>query len=278
MECDSYRYVYTLQPPEAIVCSPYILGILNLTCAVSGDLVDSIEWYFRPGEGTQTVVLTNNTQISNGSRITITPSEFAGDYSVILTLSDIDSENEGFYWCQGLIQHDDHTLELSRSDQFELLPSERYFPIACPRNKAHKSSAIRCAALLPKPVVTSTSLASSGLTSTVLPSSDQPVTPTISSPSHLPSTITALRSTTMQLFPTSKPTVIDNTAQPATPPPLDEGTVQLSDIILYAILGLLGCLVVLVFSLSIMISVLCCKKHRRTTGSKSILWSCSECP
>ena len=90
-ECE--RYMYTLQPPEGTVCSPYIRGILNLTCAVSGDMVEDIHWYFRPPGGTssQSVVL------SNSSQVTITRSEFEGDYSVVMVMVDLSAENEGFY-------------------------------------------------------------------------------------------------------------------------------------------------------------------------------------
>ena len=92
--------------------------------------------------------------LTNSSQVTITPLEFDSVYSRVMTVTDLTSANEGFYWCQGLIQHKDHTLELSRSDQFELLPEAGYFPFICPKNKALISSNVRCAAVLPRPVIT----------------------------------------------------------------------------------------------------------------------------
>lgn len=278
MDCESYGYMYTLQPPDAIVCSPYINGILNLTCAVSGDLVDDIQWFFRHNQSSRRVLLTNN------SHVTIIPSQFQGDYSVVLTISQLSAENEGFYWCQGLIQHNDHTLALSQSDQFELLPEQQYFPFRCPLNKAHKSSTVRCAAVIPRPVP-STSQALSGLTSSVdflLPTDQSPTTgqvhySTRTSPNP---TITQFTTTSVAVSPTSNPTGTATTTTDHSPsgtqtgtsvPPLDQGTVQLSDIILYAILGLLGCLILLVFSLCIVISFLCCKKHQRGIEGESKL-------
>ena len=267
--------MYTLQPPEDIVCSPYIHGILNLTCAVSGDMVEDIHWYFRPpgGSSSQSVVL------SNSSQVTITRSEFEGDYSVVMVMVGLSAENEGFYWCQGLVRHRDHTLELSQSAEFELQPPSQYIMFPCPI-KALKSSEVRCAAVIPLPVISSPPTPFPSLTATfvdiLLPSEESStveLNQTSTVPSHTP--------TTNHIFPTSQPTVTDNTISgPTTDPPpssdsktdsttvtpqtpLTQGTIQLSDIILYAILGLLGCLVVLVFTLSVVISILCCKKRHR---------------
>lgn len=267
MNCESYGYTYTLQPPDAIVCNPYINGVLNLTCAVSGDLVDDIQWFFRHNESSQTVLLTNNSQV------TIAPSAFEGDYTVILTITDLNLENEGFYWCQGLIQHEDHTLELSQSDQFKLLPEQLYIPFGCAENKAHKSSNVRCAAVIPRPAP-STSQAHTSTVELSLPvdhsSTVGHIHPTTTTPSPIAAT------TSLVLFPTSQPSTTATTDQfrtgtqtgSTTSPPLDQGTVQLSDIILYAILGLLGCLIVLVGSLCLVISVLCCKKRQRSLEGK----------
>lgn len=267
-ECESYSYMYTLQPPEEIVCSPYNLGILNLTCAVSGSMVENIQWYFRPTESNQQVILSNNSQI------TITRYEFDGDYSMIIIIEGLSVDNEGFYWCQGLVRHNDHTLELSQSSMFELKPRNAYFPFNCP-TKALKSSEVRCAAIIPPPIV-SNSPSHSSTFNILVPSGDPTTVKLDPSSTHM-ATQTV---TTHQTSPTSYPTVTDNTIGIVTTdpqssgsqtdfttitsqPPLAQGTVQLSDIILYAILGLLGCLVVLVFSLSVVISILCCKKRHR---------------
>ena len=279
--------MYTLQPPEDIVCSPYNRGVLNLTCAVSGDLVADIHWYFQSAEeGSQASILTNSSQV------TITHSEFDGDYSVIMIVEGLTAANEGFYWCQGLVWHQDQSLELSQSAVFELRPRDQYFPINCP-NKALKSSEVRCAAVIPLPVVSSSGLPFHGHTSTfevLLPTDESlgvGLDPSRTVPGHSFTVPTKLP--TARPSPTSRPTVTDNTIggdgttdrPPTGPltdtsattaqPPLSQGTVQLSDIILYAILGLLGFLVVLVFSLSIVISILCCKKrHRNLQGTHNI--------
>ena len=71
--------MYTYQPPEDAACSPYNRGVLNLTCAVAGGLVADIQWYFQSAEeGSPALVLTNSSQV------TITRSEFDGDYSEIM--------------------------------------------------------------------------------------------------------------------------------------------------------------------------------------------------
>jgi hypothetical protein len=93
--------------------------------------------------------------------------------------------------------------------------------------------------------------------------------PTVHTATHFATT------TTVRVSPTSKPsdptltiTETDIELDSTIVPPLDQGTTQLSDIILYAILGLLGCLVVLVFSLTIVISILCYKKRRSSIEGK----------
>lgn len=247
--------MYTLQPPTAIVCSPYARDILNLTCAVAGELVDGIQWYFRPKESNDPVILTNDSQV------TIISSVYEGDYAVIMTVSNLTAENEGFYWCQGLVQHDDRTLELSQSLEFELLAKEQYFPFYCPPI-ALKSSEVRCAAVIPiiLPPAT-TSLAYPEHTSTVEmlhPSKSSTVLPKFS-PTP---TITHQSTSPVGTSPSSQPTS-DTTGTPPIKAP--GSAIQLSDIILYAILGLLGCLVLLVFSLSIVISFLCCRKRRSSS-------------
>ena len=271
--------MYTLQPPEAIVCSPYIRGVLNLTCAVAGDLVEDIQWYFMPADGGPTVVLTNSSQV------TITQSQFDGDYSVVMIVRDLTEANEGSYWCQGLVWHHDHSLELSQSAVFLLQPRDQYIPFTCP-NKALKSSEVRCAAVIPLPVASSPiTLLSLATFEVSLPSGESLTIDLDHSrtvPGHVPTMPTMpTRLATARPTPTFQPTITDNTIggggttdQPTTDPltdtfgttgqpPLTQGSVQLSDIILYAILGLLGFLVLLVFSLSIVISILCCKKRHR---------------
>lgn len=251
--------MYTLQPPTAVVCSPYERNVLNLTCAVAGELVDDIQWYFRPVDSDEPVILTNNSQV------TIVLSEYEGDYGVIMTIHNLTSENEGFYWCQGLVQHDDRTLELSQSLEFQLLAKDRYIPLPC-QPKAQKSSQVRCAAVIPviMPAATTTTLAHAEHTSTVeiLNTFDESST-VIPNFSPVP---TIQVSSPVRIAPSTKPT---SDAPPTIRAP-GSTAIQLSDIILYAILGLLGCLIVLVFCLSIVISVLCCKKRRNSLEGERI--------
>ena len=192
--------MYTLQPPEAVACSPYTRGILNLTCAVSGGVVEDIQWYFMPEDSSETILLTNNSQI------TIIQSEFEGHYSVIMTIGNLTDDDAGFYLCQGLIQHEDHTLELSMSDQFHLQTEDRYFPFLCP-NKALKSYEVKCAAIVPRPIATTT-MELPGYTTAIeliIPNDESTtIEPTKTSLFHLPTTPLT---TNTKLSPTSKPTV-----------------------------------------------------------------------
>ena len=234
--------------------------MLNLTCAVAGHLVADIQWYFLSAEeGSQASILTNSSQI------TITHSEFDRDYSEIMIVEGLTAANEGFYWCQGLVWHQDQILRLSPSAMFQLRPIDRYVPFNCP-NKALKSNAVRCASVIQLP-------------SPALPSSRQ-----IEELSHSagldPSRTMAGHSFTRlpatRPFPTFQPTIMDNTIggdgmtdRPPTGPFTDTSAttpqpplVHVPDIILYVTLGLLGFLVVLVFYLSIVVSILCWKKHQ----------------
>ena len=139
------------------------------------------------------------------------------------------------------------------------------------------ANAVRCASVIQLP-------------SPALPSSRQSSTFEVLShsaeldPSHTMAghsfTISSTRLPTTRPFPTFQPTMTDNTVggdgmtdrpetgpftdtSATTPqPPLVQVTIHVPDIILYVILGLLGFLVVLVFYLSIVISILCWKKHR----------------
>lgn len=252
--------MYTLQPPTAIACSPYERNVLNLTCAVAGDLVDDIQWYFKPLDSDEPVILTNNSQI------TIISSVYEGDYAVIMTVRNLTAENEGLYWCQGLVQHDDQTLELSQSLEFHLLSKDRYVPFQCPL-LALKSSQVRCASVIPViiPEVTTTTLPHPEHTSTVEiyhPINETSTVYPVFSP--IPTTKV---SSSVKIAPSSKPTSGTTGTPPIRAP---RNSIQLSDIILYAILGLLGCLVLLVFCLSIVISVLCCKKRRDSLEGERI--------
>ena len=110
-----------------------------------------IQWYFLSGEeGSQASILTNSSQVI------ITHSEFDRDYSEIIIVEGLTAANEGFYWCQGLVWHQDQILRLSPSAMFELRPIDRYVPFNCP-NKALKSNAVRCASViqLPSPALPS---------------------------------------------------------------------------------------------------------------------------
>ena len=103
--------------------------------------------------------------LTNSSQVTITRSEFDGDYSEIMIVEGLTAANEGFYKCQGLVWHQDQILRLSPSAMFELRPIDRYFPINCP-NKALKSHAVRCARVIQLPMVSSSALPSSRQSST----------------------------------------------------------------------------------------------------------------
>ena len=174
------------------------------------------------------------------------------------------------------MRHRNRTLELSQSAEFELQAPSRYIIFSCPK-KSLRSSDVRCAAVIPLPVISSSF---PSLTSTfvdlLLPSEESStvkLNQTSTVPNHTP--------TTAHISPTSQPTVTGITISGLTTDPLPssdsntdsttitlqtplpQGTTQLSDIILYTILGLLGCLVVLVFTLSVVISIPCCKKRHR---------------
>ena len=246
--------MYTLQPPEAFVCNPYLNGILNLTCAVTGELIEGIQWYFQRPDSTENIMLTNES-----SNVTLIPNSMDNFYSLNLVISDLNSNNEGFYWCRGLVLEGDYILELTSSQEFELLPQSRYINFACLLNKAIKDSNVRCAAIIPlstdPPIISSS-----------VPYPDQvtsidilvPLDPTSSvEETHITSTQIITPSLSTPQMATSQPTIA--TSDEPTPP---TSSLQLSDIILYSILALLGFLILLVLSLSIVISVLCCRKRR----------------
>ena len=271
--------MYTLQPPEAIVCNPYQNGILNLTCAVTGQLVDGIHWYFRPAGSSQSVLM------SNGSQVTLRDSEFEGNYAVVLTITGLNLENEGIYWCQGLVQSDNSTLKLSQSHEFELLAENMYIFLShCPLDKALKNAKTRCAVIIPTstgpPVSTSTAHPSTSA-DLPLPSSTMnshlSTQSTVSVFQHVGSTTTqhvnSIRSTpspTSQVI-TSSPS---KTPNPVSSPDTPANDVHLSDIILYAILALLGCLVLVVLLLSVLTSLLCCKRRRHQLEGNAIFNMC----
>ena len=145
----------------------------------------------------------------------------------------------------------------------------------CP-NKALKSNAVRCASmiLLPSPTLPSSRQSS---TFEVL-SHSAGLDPSRNIMAGHSFTVSSTRLPTTRPFPTFQPTMTDNTiggdgmtdrpltgpftyTSATTPqPPLVQGTIHVPDIILYVILGLLGFLVVLVFYLSIVVSILCWKK------------------
>lgn len=256
--------MYTLQPPEAFVCNPYLRGILNLTCAVTGEPLEGIQWYFRRPSSVENVMLTNES-----SNVTLTPHSDDNYYSVNLVISDLNSNHEGFYWCQGLVQEDGYILELTSSHEFRLLPQSTYLPLPCKPNQAIKNSDVRCAYVIPvstDPPITSSSVIYSGdqVTSmdVLLPTATLDPTSSVEE-RHMTSTQTIVPSLSIPQMSTSRPTVA--TSDEPTPP---VSGLQLSDIILYSILALLGFLILLVLSLSIVISVLCCKKRRNGLEGK----------
>ena len=246
--------MYTLQPPEAFICNPYLNGILNLTCAVTGEPVKGIQWYFRRPNSVKNIMLTNES-----SNVTLIPNSIDNYYSLNLVISDLNSNNEGFYWCQGLVLEGDYILELTNSHEFELLPQFRYISLPCPIDKAIKNTNVRCAAIIPlstdPPIVSSSVPYPDQVTSSDIL---VPLDPTSSvEETHITSTQIITPSLSTPQMPASQPTIA--TSDEPTPP---MSSLQLTDIILYSILALLGFLTLLVLSLSIGISVLCCRKRR----------------
>ena len=270
--------MYTLQPPEAVVCNPFTNGVLNLTCQVTGELLGGIHWYFRRPGTSVPILLTDNS-----SSTTFLTQSSDNNFSVNLVIEELDQEDVGFYWCQGMVEDGDSHLLLSSSWEFQLLPENRYLPIPCPK-KAVKNSKVRCATImitdLPTPS-SSTAYPEDKFTSVDV-FTDLLVPINISSSSSLLSQTDSLQPihtasvslSSTQVMVLVEPTIL-LTDEPIFPPQLPTSDPQidglnLSDIILYAILALLGFLIFLVLSLSIVISILCCKKKRSDEGGNVI--------
>ena len=271
--------MYTLQPPKAVVCNPFLNGVLNLTCQVTGELLGGIHWYFRRPGTSIPILITDNS-----SSTTFITQSSNSNFSVNLVIKGLDQEDVGFYWCQGMVEDGDNHLLLSSSLEFQLLPENRYLEIPCPK-KAVKNSRVLCATImiadLPTPSSSTAYLEDKFTSIDVLTDFLVPMNISLSSLSSQANSLQPIQVASVSLSSTQvmvavEPTVL-LTEEPINifPPQLPTSDPQinglnLSDIILYAILALLGFLIFLVLSLSIVISILCCKKKRSDQGGNVI--------
>lgn len=276
------------------MCSPYVDRTLRLECSVLGPSVRRVQWYFSPADDESTNLL------SNSSKYTLTPVAIQNGAGVRLTVNNLTEEmDSGSYWCQAYVV--DSSFILSESIVFELRETSFYFPLTC-RGRILRNSETRCATVMEAPTLELVTTAYSSTVSTPS-SSVQPSLSSIFSAqdSASPNLLPAVISTTilpqvsdglspsillnLTPIPTSIVTqlpVLSHTTmvhEPTNPSPTDLSTasiptelntaitfpnsIQSSDIILYAVLGLVGFLILICVSLAVVILILCRKRCQK---------------
>ena len=282
-------YVYTQQPPEDVVCNPYRDRILRLECSVLGPSVRRIQWYFSPADDESTNLL------SSSSKYTLTPVAIQNGAGVRLTVNDLNEADDlGSYWCQAYVV--DSSLILSESIVFELRGESDYFAFSC-GERILRNSAVRCATVMEVPTLEFVTTAYS--TTVPTPSSD--VQPSLSSApisaNLISTTLTILPRVSDGLSPSIllnlPPILTSVVTQPPAPSmapgptdssptelrtasiPTEHSAVRSSDVILYAVLGLVGFLVLICVSLAVVILILCRKRCQKVglEGENSSLTS-----
>ena len=118
MDC---TYIYDRQPPQVIVCNPYINQALLLDCAITGSGPIQLQWYFAPAHNPLSAIL-----ITNGNRYQLDDYSYQNTTRVGLTVRGLspasDNMTSGYYWCQGSVPRG----ELTPSLKAKLESSEYY--------------------------------------------------------------------------------------------------------------------------------------------------------
>ena len=275
------QYVYSQQPPEDVACNPYHDRTLRMECSVMGPNVGEIRWYFST---TSSTIDENTNLLTNSIKYTLVPVTITNGAGVRLTVHNLTEEKDaGYYWCQAYVSGSSQIL--SESNAFILREQSEYIDFSCGEVTLRNSNT-RCATLMAVPTESSTVLISTSY-STANPTSTIDVQPSLSSVhSRLSITLLSIVATTTQLqssddssstlspVPTLMVTItMDSTSTNfnTTSTPTEQSTAvtfprnpsQLSEVILYAVLGLVGFLILICVSLAVVILILYRKRCQR---------------
>ena len=134
-------YLYTSQPPEDLVCNPYINQVMQLECKMIGANLGMIKWYFLPSN---TMNHNNTIEIRSSSKYNIIILSSDKSMTAKLTIRRLTQENDsGIYWCQGILK--DARISLTPSSSLNLGYRNDYDPtIPCIADIYLKSSLDKC--------------------------------------------------------------------------------------------------------------------------------------
>ena len=173
MDCTSYTY--DRQPPQVIVCNPYINQALLLDCAITGTGPIQLQWYFAPLHNPLSAIL-----ITNGSRYQLDDYSYQNTTRVGLTVRGLSPASEnmtsGYYWCQGSVPRGELTPSLKA--KLEISEYYRYIENPCFKKTYIRNSEIGCPAVMnatapePPQVATAISMATNN---TVWPPNPTPM-------------------------------------------------------------------------------------------------------
>ena len=243
-----------------------------------GPNVGEIRWYF---SATSSTIDENTNLLTNSSKYTLVPVTITNGAGVRLTVHNLtEAEDAGYYWCQAYVS--DRSQILSESSAFQLRDQTSYLNFTCPR--IFRNSNTRCATLMEVPTESPTDLIASSY-STANPTLSVDVQPSLSSvyssssittPSLIVATTTQLQSSDASSTPSPVPTLMVTTDSTFTnfntvSTPTEQSTTvtpprnpsQSSELILYAVLGLVGFLILICVSLAVVILILCRKRCQR---------------
>lgn len=230
--------MYTQQPPLDTVCNPYQLGILQLDCAVVGSGVNEIRWYFsKTARGASNE---NITLLSNSSKYTLLPYSMEKISGIQLVVHDLDEEKDsGYFWCQGFVSDG----SLSISSVLKLLTQMSYPENAPACRQVVRNSIPTCASVITLPP--------EGLTTLVLTTSkpSPPFTTLGSTPVSTPTVMDPLSAFTTG---ESSASIMEQTGPPS--------SFEMSEFVLYVVIGLVTSLVVICICLAVVIIILCKKR------------------
>ena len=272
------QYVYTQQPPEEVVCNPYRDRTLRMECSVVGPNVGEIRWYFST---TGSTFDENTNLLTSSTKYTLVPVTITNGAGVRLTVHNLTEEKDaGYYWCQAYVLGSSQIL--SESNVFMLREQSDYIDFTC-GGVILRNSNTRCATLMEVPTESPTDPIAASY-STANPTSTIDVQPSLSPvPSSLSISLPVIVATTTQLqssdstlspVPTLMVTMttdLTSTNFNTTSTPTEQSTTatfprnpsQSSELILYAVLGLVGFLILICVSLAVVILILCRKRCQR---------------
>ena len=253
-----------------------------MECSVVGPNVGEIRWYFST---TSSTFDENTNLLTSSTKYTLVPVTITNGAGVRLTVHNLTEERDaGYYWCQAYVSGSSQML--SESTVFILREQSAYFDFKCTPGVILRNSNTRCATLMEVPTESSTDLVAISY-STANPTSTFDVQPSMSSVhSSLSITLPSVVATTTQLqssdassstlspVPTLMVTITTDSSSTdfntASTPTEQSTTVtfprnpsQSSELILYAVLGLVGFLILICVSLAVVILILCRKRCQR---------------